>query len=282
MKIFIKNNTIVFENIAFFDLKHTLQSGQTFRLVEQSQNHFAGVVDDHYVDFVQNHDNLIIKTDFLDVDYWKNYLAEDLNYTAILQSIDHDERIKEAIQKTKGGVRILRQNPYEVFLSFLCAQNTNIKNIEKMIHRLSETYGEKKTFLDTTYYTFPKPEALLKGIEADFRALGLGYRSRYLYHAVKKIHEENIDFFSWAEDSSEDISEKLQQFLGIGEKVAHCILLFGFGRVDTFPADVWIKRMMAPYGDKEVAQLGKKLFGEYGGFAQQYLFHYGRVLSKEL
>lgn len=160
------------------------------------------------------------------------------------------------------GLRILRQDPWEVLVSFILSQNNSIKRIRGLYRRLSEAYGSE---VEPGMYAFPRAKQLSEVDEGALRTLGLGFRAPYVLDAVRQHRLlENV------ENLDDQVGAlQLQRIAGVGPKVAACILLFGFGRRDVFPQDVWMKRIMgALYPDKDPT-----FFSPYGGLAQQYLFH---------
>lgn len=160
------------------------------------------------------------------------------------------------------GIRILRQDPWEVLVSFILSQNNSIKRIRGLYRRLSEAYGSE---VEEGLYAFPRPEQLAGADEEALRSLGLGFRAPYVLDAIAQHH-----LLETVKELDDELAALiLQRIAGVGPKVAACILLFGFGRRDVFPLDVWMKRIMnALYPDQEPS-----IFSPYGGLAQQYLFH---------
>ena len=189
------------------------------------------------------------------------------------------------------GIRILRQDPYEALISFIISQNNNIPRIKKIIEALSVNCGEsielpseaeKHTSGVSSLCTFPTCEALMSLGEQGLFELKTGFRAKYIYDAVTRLSggELSLSDVGACSDTAECI-EKLCAVKGIGLKVASCIALFGMGRYDAFPIDVWMKRVAEKYFAEEAESFSAARFGRYAGIAQQYLFYYERYLGGE-
>ena len=205
---------------------------------------------------------------------WKKYLGLDTDYSVLREDImSHfpaGSVMDEAIEYGRG-IRILRQEPFETLISFIISQNNNIPRIKKLVGELCRRAGEE---VGEGIYAFPTPEAILRMGEEGLRDMKTGFRAGYIYDAASKIVSGEIDLDAVSAcDSTAEASELLQQIKGVGPKVAACTLLFGFGRLDAFPVDVWIKKSFARHfgGSLDINSLGR-----YAGLAQQYLFYYER------
>jgi N-glycosylase/DNA lyase len=239
------------------NIEATLFCGQSFAWTEEG-GQYTAVLGDRVVRFEAQSLPSLLKEDeelaaYFDSDY--DYLGAE-KYLSLL-----DPHLERYVAEYRG-LRILRQDPWEVLVSFILSQNNSIKRIRGLYRRLSETYGSE---IVPGLYTFPRPEQLARADEDALRTLGLGFRAPYVLDAVgqHRLLEtiENLD--------DELGSLQLQRIAGVGPKVASCILLFGFGRRDVFPLDVWMKRIMHNlYPDKD-----SSFFSPHGGLAQQYLFH---------
>ncbi|MCF0144106.1 MAG: DNA-3-methyladenine glycosylase 2 family protein [Firmicutes bacterium] len=202
------------------------------------------------------------------------------DYSKIRRKLSkNDPVMKEAIRAGKG-IRILKQDRWETLLSFIISQNNNIPRIKGCISTLSETLGEKGQL--------PTPAVLARATVEDLAACRLGYRDKYLIETARQIEEdpEFLDRLAKPEVSSDEAAEVLQKLSGVGPKVANCIALFGLGKIDSFPIDVWMKRVMnqlygIPENDvKAMKEYAAENFAPYGGIAQQYLFYY--ITHKEV
>jgi N-glycosylase/DNA lyase len=215
----------------------------------------------------------------------QHYLALDEDLPAILASVDRDPVIHRAIEACPG-LRILRQDPWEVLISFICATNNNIPRIRGMIASLAERFGERLPDTEQPAYSFPGPEALAGSCGDHLEACRLGYRDEYVAKTAAKIAEDPRILDGIARIPFDEARIALRSFKGVGPKAADCTLLFGYHRLEAFPVDVWIRRIMyARYltplpgarvpserEDRRIREFGRAHFGIYAGYAQEYLF----------
>jgi N-glycosylase/DNA lyase len=223
-------------------------------------------------------------------------LSDDLEQ--ISRCIDKDDYIGQALRRFEG-LRIVRQLPWECLISFICATYKSIAAIELMLRKLSIKFGEKKVFEGLDFYTFPTAEKLAFASENGLRECGLGYRAKYVQATAKKICEQKIDLESLKSLHYLDARKKLVEFPGVGLKVADCVLLFSLEKLEAFPVDVWVKRIILNHYADQLPELfvkklsshdsltngeyekinafGRSYFGRYAGYAQEYLFHYERT-----
>ncbi len=297
------------DGVERFDVSKTFDCGQCFRFepVAGSQHaaEYAGVAHGRLVSFAQDCDTLYIynstERDFYGL--WRRYLGLDVDYAAIdadILSRSDNPALREAVH-VGSGIRILRQPEWETVCSFIISQNNNIPRIKKIISAMSERYGERISApgmeshggaaagaggagsasggangangMSGALYSFPTPESLCEaGVDGLF-ALRTGFRAKYIHDAARVWSGGGIDV---AALPTADAARVLEGIKGVGPKVAACSLLFGFGRLDAFPVDVWIKRVIARYfGEGFTAES----LGPYAGVAQQYLFYYERYLG---
>lgn len=278
-----------------FDVGKTFDCGQCFRFdkVETSRHEceYSGVAFGRAVSFASDGDMLYIYNSTAE-DYenlWKHYLGLDTDYALVdrdLTSRCESIAFSEAVAYG-NGIRILNQEPYEAMISFIISQNNNIPRIKGIIERLSEQCGKKIDICEemeahlsgkSSLCAFPEAQALYSlGVDGLFAAK-TGFRAKYIYDALEKVLFGEIDLSLISTfDSTEKGIEYLCKIKGIGPKVASCILLFSCERYDAFPVDVWIKKAMQRYFPE--GDFTPKLFGEYAGIAQQYLFYYERYLG---
>lgn len=214
---------------------------------------------------------------------WLDYFDLNRDYGTIKKWLnDKDNRIGEAIEQ-KSGVRILNQEFFEMLITFIISQNKQIPHIMQIVARISERYGEYiGEWNGKRYYSFPTPEALSKATEQDFVDMKAGFRAKYLVDACRRVVNQELRENELRQMDYEKALEKIQIVNGIGEKVGNCVLLFGLGRREAFPIDVWMVRIMErlyfdkPVKKEEMQSFAKEHFGEYGGYAQQYLFYFAR------
>ena len=178
-----------------------------------------------------------------------------------------------------GGIRILRQDAWEAVASFIISQNNNIPRIKKIIENMSAGLGEAFCGFDgKTHYAFPSAQAILDAGEEGLAPFKMGFRARYLTDAAKKYLSGEVDFTYVEKANAEDAQKALMTICGVGPKVASCALLFGFHKLEFFPIDVWIKRVLAKYYPDGI---DISALGAYAGVAQQYLFYYERYMGGE-
>ncbi|HIZ55329.1 MAG TPA: DNA-3-methyladenine glycosylase 2 family protein [Firmicutes bacterium] len=256
-----------------FDLADILQCGQCFRFIRQADGSFAGVAQGRFLRVYQDGDRLYLEnTDpetFARV--WAPYFDLSTDYAAIKRFLSADPVLRRACQ-TVGGIRILRQDGWEATCSFILSQNNNIPRIQGIIDRLCRLFGEPADGPPGSY-CFPTAERLAQCSPEDLAPLRAGFRVRYLLDAARKFASQEIRTSRLYHAPYPEARAELMQICGVGPKVADCALLYGFARTEAFPADVWIKRALAewyPDGFPDWAKV-------FGGYAQQYLFHYIRT-----
>jgi N-glycosylase/DNA lyase len=278
-----------------FDLDFSLCCGQVFRW-RKRDSWWYGVVGERVFKVRQSGAEL----EFANVSeqFIRQYFGLNDDLGQISQCIGKDAYVKAALHRFTG-LRIVRQVPWECLISFICATYKSIAAIELMLQKLSEKYGEKKVFDGYDFYTFPTIERLAFASESGLCECGLGYRAKYVQATAKKIREEKINLESLKALSYLEARKRLPEFSGVGLKVADCILLFSLEKLEAFPVDVWVKRVILNhYANQLPTDLVKKLqshdsltngeyekistfarayFGRYAGYAQEYLYHYERT-----
>ena len=208
--------------------------------------------------------------------YWRNYFDLDRDYGQIKEKLVEQEPRISAATREGGGIRILNQDFWELLISFIVSQNNNIPRIMKCIEGLCSAFGEPvyRDMDGKTWYSFPKPEALLGKTEEDLKEIKLGYRDSYIVRAADKFLKNGIPA-----GTMEEKRKQLLEYHGIGPKVADCIMLFGCREFTAFPVDTWVKTIMNDmYGFekkdiKGMQAFARERFGDLRGFAQQYLFY---------
>lgn len=289
MNIIEKDNQIILEGISEdFEPKHVFECGQCFRWLREEDGSYTGVVQGKVINVKKENDLIIFdntnKEDFENI--WFDYFDLGRNYGEIKKQLKvMDEYLEKATEFGKG-IRILQQDGWEMLISFIISANNRIPMIQRAINNLSERYGKFiGEYRGKKYYAFPTPEELSKVSVEDIRACQTGFRDKYIKSVVDYVNENNEDVLSYRKlDTSECIKE-LVKFNGVGPKVADCIALFGMQKYDTFPVDVWVKRVMEEFYVEDNLSLPKirkfalDKFGDLAGFAQQYLFYYARELG---
>ncbi|MEG0898956.1 MAG: DNA glycosylase [Oscillospiraceae bacterium] len=271
-----KDNNIVISDLKDFCLAETLDCGQAFRWEENPDSSFTGVVKNKICTIRKNNDEFILEnTSQLDYNnIWQDYFDFKTDYSEIKNAISTNPILEKAVSFAPG-IRVLRQDPWEAICSFIISQNNNIKRIKGIIKHLCEKYGED---LGQGYFAFPTAQCLAKLTVEDLADLKTGFRARYILDAAKKIANGEVVLEDVRKMPIDEARSELMKIVGVGIKVADCTLLFGLGRIESFPRDVWIKRAMTyllPDGLPEVAL-------PYAGIVQQYIFHYIRVCPEAL
>lgn len=255
-----------------FDIKQTFLCGQCFRWAECENGDFEGIAGGRYLKARQTDNGVeLLNIDEKDVPFWENYFDMSTDYAAVIKQLSADKILCEAA-KNASGIRILRQEPFETLISFIISQNNNIPRIMGIISRLCESFGKP---MDNGY-GFPDAETLAALDESDLAPLRAGFRARYIIDGARKVADGTVDFAAIDKMDYESGKAALKQIVGVGDKVADCVLLFAFHKLDAFPKDVWIKRILAEFYPNGLPDC----IGEYGGIAQQYLFDYARRSGK--
>lgn len=279
------------EGVYPFDAGETFSCGQCFRFDETDAEYpelygtekaYGGVAMGRYIKVMSpSLDTLFIEgateADFYGI--WMHYLGLDVDYACIIEKIKKiwgaDSRIARASRRG-CGIRIMAQEPWEALISFIISQNNNIPRIKSIIERMCRAYGEPAD--DGDHYSFPTAESLYNaGADALF-GLRMGFRAKYVFDAAAKFFRDpRFGERVSAAASYEEADELLRSIKGVGPKVSACTLLFGFGRLEAFPVDVWIKRTAGKYFGGKIPE--REDFGDlhpYAGILQQYIFNYER------
>lgn len=267
-------------NAEYFNPEHTLECGQVFRFRQYGDGYICYSADKAcyvYTDGVKT----VAESD--DCDYFYRYFDLERDYSEITEKAkSFGVPLLTRSAESCKGLRILNQNREEMFYSFIISQNNNIPRIKGIIERICSALGEKKECALGEYHAFPSSAALAGADEAFFKSIGAGYRDAYLSQTSKRIAAEGISRLEGL--STPELKKELLTYKGVGPKVADCISLFGFGKTDSFPVDVWTEKVYredfnGTLKDKnKITQYFLNEFGEYSGYIQQYLF-YGKRLK---
>jgi N-glycosylase/DNA lyase len=181
-----------------------------------------------------------------------------------------------------GGMRILNQPIWECLISFILSSNNNVKRISGIVERLSERFGEDMG----GYYVFPTPHALAQAGAEGVAACGAGYRAEYVAEAARAVASGTLDLECLPRLGYAEAQAKLMKLLGVGEKVADCVLLYSCVYREAFPVDVWVRKAVTSYyptagkTPKEIHAFADRRFGKLAGLAQQYLFYFERCIKE--
>ena len=268
MEFQYSKNGIYCEPSCGVNLPLTLDCGQAFRWRESGEG-FRAAVGDKLITVSERGKGLLFSAD-CEPDALAAAVTEyfdlDRDYGEIERVISADPYVAEAM-KTCRGLRILKQPPFEALISFIISQNNNVPRIKGIVEKLCGCFGKP---LGGDTFSFPDAEKLASLKEDDLAPLRCGYRARYIIEASQKVASGELDLDAAAVAPEEECMRALKGVTGIGDKVAACVMLYGLGRLDSFPMDVWMKRVVRVlYGG---ASDVRGLFGGYAGVAQQYLF----------
>lgn len=260
-------------------LEHVFECGQTFRWnsVSCEKGEYYEGACQGYAAKIFLHDG-ILRVDATGgtEEFWHNYFDLGRDYGELKSILSGKHSTLDKAMLEGYGIRILNQDYFEMLISFIVSQNNNIPRIKKCIEALCNTYGE--VIEGTDLHAFPTAERLSALTVDELMKLKLGYRCSYIIETAKRYLEVGMPV---AKDTAA-LKKELCEYHGVGPKVADCIILFGLSRVDAFPIDVWVKRIMNDlYGFdlndlKGMQAKAREEFGDIGGIAQQYLFHYYR------
>lgn len=283
MNIVSFQNNIIISDIEDFDLAQTFECGQCFRWNKNPDGSYTGVAFGHALTIKQDNDTItLFDTDektFYNI--WYDYFDLGRNYSDIKKTLSKDHVLKKAIHYG-SGIRILKQDLWETIISFIISASNNIPRIKKIIESLCYNFGDEITYMGNTYYSFPSPSSLFGKTTEDISVIRAGFRDKYILDAVNKVFVCDINLDCIKNMKNTDARKELLKIYGVGNKVCDCIMLFSLSHTDSFPVDVWIKRIMEYcYFDgeqsiKDVSLFAREKFGQLAGFAQQYLFFYAR------
>lgn len=235
----------------------TLFCGQSFSW-QKSEGFYQGVISNHLITLPMDDPFSHIRGN----PFLEHYFDLAFPYQTAEEILSSRDPNLKGLIEAHGSIHILNQDPWEITLGFITSQNNTIKRIRTLLDLLRVRYGKE---ISPTHYALPTADELITAADEDaLRALGFGYRAPFLLDAAKKV--SLLERVSTQDDAH--ALETLKEIIGVGPKVAACILLFGFGRKDIFPLDTWTKRIMKQqYPDRDPS-----FFSPYGGIAQQHLF----------
>jgi len=261
------------------NVENSINSGQVF-LWKKNGNYWYGIngqdvlrIDKNGV--IKSYQNL--KTDF----FRKNDNLDD-----IIKSISKDKTVRKAVKKYTG-LRILKQDPFQCLISFIVSSNSNIQKIKTSLEKISKKFGIKVEFQNQEFFLFPNPKKLAKASINEIKNCGVGYRAKFIKEAANMIFSKEIDFESLKKSNYFEAKKSICSIPGVGNKVADCIMLFSLNKLESFPLDRWMIRILEKYyfdefnlktktiTEKQYEILHEKIvnhFGPYAGYAQQFLF----------
>ena len=262
-----------------FHPKHILECGQIFR--------YKNIKENDYIVFSGNKKAEVKETEIgydiitNDLPYFENFFDLKTDYSSIKKTLSSQNSTLALASNFGYGIRILNQAPFEMIISFIISANNNIKRIQSLVEKLSQKCG---THMDE-YYAFPTCEQIASLSIDDLKQLGMGFRAKYIYATCKKLKDTNLEELRALD--TPNLLEFLLTLSGVGPKVADCIALFGYHKMDCFPVDTWVEKIYNCYfSDQKISNrtlIRKNLveqFSNLSGYAQQYLFYYKRELDK--
>ncbi len=267
-----------------FNLNYTLDCGQVFRW-EREGDWWTGVVGDNVIRISQEKDSgkLLVDSNF-HPEFLSYYFRLDDDLTSIYESINRDLLIDRAINRYRG-LRLIRQDPWECLISYMLATASSIPTIQKRIWLLSQFFGQE---LEDGYFSFPDPEALANADMSLLDRCKLGFRAERIKAAAEEVYSGELDFDAISRLEYKYARERLMRLRGIGEKVADCVLLFAFEKMESFPVDTHVRQIIQHYHIDDsyfetctnmscMGDWGREYFGHYCGYAQEYLYYQKRV-----
>lgn len=288
MEIKQTDNSVVIEGVRDFTLSQILECGQCFHFDKIGDYDYEVVAMGRAVRMFQTEDTLTIEGSDME-DYnniWRVYLDMDRDYSRIKADIIKADGALAGAVTAKQGIRLLNQDFFETLISFIISQNKNILQIKQCVKNISHRFGSEVIgYNGDVFYTFPDSERLFGVTEEELRECKVGFRAPYIRAAVCAVHEGRVTRDKLDVLDTGEARELLMTIKGVGEKVANCVLLFSLGRREAFPVDVWMKRIMEQmyFEGKDtkkpvIEAFAAERFGSLGGYAQQYLFDYGRTV----
>ena len=267
------------QNSYTINVENSINSGQVF-LWRKNGDYWYGINGQDILKInnsgsIKSYQN--IKTDF--------FRKRD-NIEKIIKSISKDSITKKAV-KQYAGLRILEQDPFQCLISFITSSNSNIQKIKSSLEKISKKFGVKVKFDNQEFFLFPKPEKLANASINEIKSCGVGYRARFIKEAANRIVLEKINFEYLKKTNYQNAKDEICLIPGVGNKVADCVLLFSLNKLESFPLDRWMIRILEKYysdkfqletktiTEKQYGILHEKIvnhFGPYAGYSQQFLF----------
>ena len=265
------------------DLDITLECGQAFRWNRVREGVWEGVLGEHPVELRQSGSAVIVSSvagrESIDSAVRTYLRAQDDMADVRSRLVTSDALFSPCLDEI-GGLRLVKMDEWECLISYVLATCSNIPRIRMMIGTLSERHGNR---LGEGAFSFPSMESLRDSSVEDLRRCGLGYRAEYVHAISSSLERRDID--DMGRMPYEDLRARLKELPGVGDKVADCVSLFGFGRLESFPVDVWVRRALSRlYGVtgsyERLRRFGMERFGDVAGYAQEYLFYNERTMSR--
>ena len=261
------------------DIDNSINSGQVF-LWKKIKKNWYGVDGQNILKI--NEGGKIESIQNTKIDFFR----KNDNIQKIIKSISKDKTVKKAISQYEG-LRLFNQDPFQCMISFIISSNSNIQKIKNSLEKISKKFGTKLVVQNEEFYLFPKPEKIAKASINEIKTCGVGYRAPFIKEAAKMVTSKKINFEYLKNSDYNETKRNLRLIPGVGNKVADCIMLFSLNKLDAFPLDTWMIKILEKYysnefhietktiTEKQYEILHKKIvdyFGQYCGYAQQFLF----------
>ena len=261
------------------DIDNSINSGQVF-LWERHGTNWYGIDGQ---DILKINQNGAIKSI---LNSKTNFFRKNDNIQEIIKSISKDKTVKKAVKEYEG-LRIFKQEPFQCMISFIISSNSNIQKIKSSLEKITKKFGKKITIENKDFFLFPEPEKIAKASIDEIKACGVGYRAPFIKEAAKMVVSKKINFEYLEKCDYQEAKKNICLVPGIGNKVADCIMLFSLNKLEAFPLDTWIIKILEKYYSnefkietktitiKQYDMLHEKIvnyFGPYCGYAQQFLF----------
>ncbi len=265
-----------------FKLEDTITCGQIFRFFKMEDGSFDIILKDRVINVYEKNNYLYVSSNNEDdlKSVVMNYFDLDNDYSKINEYLlKQDKKLDDAINFSKG-LMMIKQDPFETIMEYIISANNSVPSIASALNNIALKYGKKVMFNNKEYYLFPQYKYLKDVKESDLRECKVGFRDKYLKNIIDKLNNNELDLDSFYSMDTKEALDKLMENIGIGPKVASCILLFAYQKYDVFPVDTWVKKVMKTKynieGEKNIRSFASITYGKYSGIAIQYLFNYGR------
>jgi N-glycosylase/DNA lyase len=261
------------------NVENSINSGQVF-LWRKNENYWYGINGQNILRVDKNGNINCFDNSKID------FFRKKDNLESIIKSISKDKIVRKAVKKY-AGLRILRQDPFQCLISFIVSSNSNIQKIQMSLEKITKKFGIKVEYEDQEFFLFPKPEKLANASINEINSCGVGYRTRFIQEAAKMTLLKKIDFDYLKKSKYQETREIICTIPGVGNKVADCVMLFSLEKLEAFPLDRWMIRILEKYyfdefqintktvTEKQYDTLHEKIvnhFGAYAGYSQQFLF----------
>ena len=261
------------------DIDNSINSGQVF-LWEKDGTDWYGI---NGQDILKINKNGVIKSI---INSKTDFFRKNDNMEEIIKSISKDETVKKAVKEYEG-LRLFRQDPFQCVISFIISSNSNIQKIKSSLEKITKKFGKKVKIQNKEFFLFPEPEKIAKATINEIKSCGVGYRAPFIKEAAKMVILKKINFEYLKKCDYYEAKKNICLVPGIGNKVADCIMLFSLNKLESFPLDTWMIKILEKYYSKEFKietktitqkqyeSLHEKIvnyFGPYCGYSQQFLF----------